>query len=203
MGNTYKTIAVLVGFIAFAASWIYCIFAYGFLIGVALGWIPAMIVGFIAGALWPIVLILGYYLYNLIFPNNNKDYIKSGYGISVTNTDVIRTTADTCSYYLEEKNASTTKQNMNIRIVLLSQTDSTLGDFNWLMKPLYTGDPRKDTVSNVPCPTYVVKNGVSKIEYVLSDYNGTIIIDNKIDVSKKYNDSTSKEASPSTLPNNN
>ncbi len=203
MGNTYKTVGGLVGFVAFAASWLYCIFTYGFLIGVMLGWIPALIVGFIAGVLWPIVIILGFYLYNLIFPNHNSGYIKSGYGISVTNTEVIKTTVDTCRYQLEEKNSSSTKQNMNIRVYLLSQTGSKLGDINWEMKPLYTGDPRKDSITNVPCPAYVIKNGVSKIEYVLSDYTGNVIVDNNIDVSKKYTDSTSKEASPSTTLNNN
>ena len=42
-------------FIVFIGTWIYCIFAYGFLFGVGLGWLPSAIVAVIAGALWPLL----------------------------------------------------------------------------------------------------------------------------------------------------
>lgn len=200
MGKTYKTIGTLVGFVAFAVSWLYCILTYGFLIGVTLGWIPGLIVGFIAGVSWPIVILLGFYLYNLIFPNYNSGYLTSGNGLTVTNTAVEKTAVDSCRYKLEEKNSSETKQNMNVRIYLLSQDGSKIGDFSWDLKPLYTGSPKIDNLVNAPCPAYAVKNGASKIEYVLSDYPGNIIVDKSIDVSTKYTDNISKEANPSPTP---
>jgi len=39
----------------FLGTWIYCIATYGFLLGVGLGWLPAAIVGVIAGLLWPLI----------------------------------------------------------------------------------------------------------------------------------------------------
>ena len=38
---------VFAGSVTFLAAWIYCIFAYGFLLGVGLGWLPALITGFV------------------------------------------------------------------------------------------------------------------------------------------------------------
>lgn len=51
----YETIAKIVAVPVFIGVWIYCIFAYGFLLGVGLGWLPAMIVAVIAGFLWPFI----------------------------------------------------------------------------------------------------------------------------------------------------
>lgn len=46
----------LTGFVAFIASWIYCIATYGFLFGLGLGWLPSMILAVIVGAAWPLLL---------------------------------------------------------------------------------------------------------------------------------------------------
>jgi hypothetical protein len=42
----------------FIGSWIYCISEYGFLLGVGLGWLPSLIVAFLAAVLWPIAALL-------------------------------------------------------------------------------------------------------------------------------------------------
>ncbi len=57
MDEVYGVIGFIVGFIVFTISYIYCIATYGFLFGVGLGWLPSAIVGFIAGLLWPFVLL--------------------------------------------------------------------------------------------------------------------------------------------------
>jgi hypothetical protein len=54
----YESIALLVGVITFLACWLYAITTSGFIIGVVIGWLPDLIVAFIAGALWPILAIL-------------------------------------------------------------------------------------------------------------------------------------------------
>lgn len=41
--------------LTFIVSWIYCIAAYGFLLGVGLSWLPSIIVAIIAGVLWPLL----------------------------------------------------------------------------------------------------------------------------------------------------
>ena len=53
----YQGGAALFGGVTFLGSWIWCIANYGFLLGVGLGWIPSMIVGFLVGLLWPLVAI--------------------------------------------------------------------------------------------------------------------------------------------------
>ena len=57
MEYIYKVPAWIVGIITFILCWIYCISEYGFLIGVSFGWFPSAIVGFIVGALWPLIAI--------------------------------------------------------------------------------------------------------------------------------------------------
>lgn len=47
----------ITAFITFWGSWIYCIACYGYLLGVGLGWLPSIIVAYIAGALWPLILL--------------------------------------------------------------------------------------------------------------------------------------------------
>lgn len=54
--DDYEKGAYIVGGIAFVIAWIYAIASYGFFLGVGLGWLPAAVIGFIAGILWPIVL---------------------------------------------------------------------------------------------------------------------------------------------------
>jgi hypothetical protein len=46
---------IITALITFVGSWIYCIATYGFLLGVGLGWLPSIIVAYIAGFLWPII----------------------------------------------------------------------------------------------------------------------------------------------------
>jgi hypothetical protein len=43
------------GIIAFLIIWIYAIISWGFLVGLAIGWLPALIGGFIAALLWPLI----------------------------------------------------------------------------------------------------------------------------------------------------
>lgn len=54
--DDYEKGAYIVGGIAFVIAWIYAIASYGFFLGVGLGWLPAAVIGFIAGVLWPLVL---------------------------------------------------------------------------------------------------------------------------------------------------
>ena len=55
VGGLYRLIAYIVGILAFIGCWFYCIMQYGFLVGVSIGWFPSAIVGFIAGALSPLI----------------------------------------------------------------------------------------------------------------------------------------------------
>jgi predicted nucleic acid-binding Zn-ribbon protein len=41
----------------FLGCWIYCVAAYGFIIGVLVGWLPSAVVAALAGALWPLLLL--------------------------------------------------------------------------------------------------------------------------------------------------
>jgi hypothetical protein len=43
-----KGLGAIVGVLTFVACWIYCISEYGFLLGVGLGWLPAMICAYLA-----------------------------------------------------------------------------------------------------------------------------------------------------------
>lgn len=53
----YLVGAWIVGFLTFLGIWIYSFIAWGFLIGLAIGWLPALIGGFILGTLWPLVIL--------------------------------------------------------------------------------------------------------------------------------------------------
>ena len=57
MKDAYATGAFINGFLVFVISYIYCIFSYGFLFGLGLGWLPSLILAFIAGLIWPLVAI--------------------------------------------------------------------------------------------------------------------------------------------------
>lgn len=57
MDDWYEIGAGVTGGITFFAIWIYCSLAFGFL-GFALGWLPALIVAGIAGAIWPLIAIV-------------------------------------------------------------------------------------------------------------------------------------------------
>jgi hypothetical protein len=41
--------------VIFIGCWIYCIDAYGFLLGVGLGWLPSLIAAGIISLLWPLI----------------------------------------------------------------------------------------------------------------------------------------------------
>lgn len=41
--------------ITFIGSYIYCIATYGFLFGFGLGWIPSIMLAYIAGLIWPLL----------------------------------------------------------------------------------------------------------------------------------------------------
>lgn len=57
--TVYLLGAVVVGFITFVGAWGWCIYTYGFMIGVGFGWFPSLITGVIVGALWPLLTCLG------------------------------------------------------------------------------------------------------------------------------------------------
>jgi len=53
--DLYSGIGAVFGVITFFITWGYCIIAYGFLFGTALGWIPAAILALIATVAWPLI----------------------------------------------------------------------------------------------------------------------------------------------------
>jgi len=56
-GSGYMVGVWIVGVLAFAAIWLYALFSWGLLLGLMIGWIPALIGGFILGWLWPLVVL--------------------------------------------------------------------------------------------------------------------------------------------------
>ena len=52
----YKIGFAIVGGLAFTWSWAYAIQDHGWAAGLILGWIPALVIGMFAGALWPLSL---------------------------------------------------------------------------------------------------------------------------------------------------
>ena len=62
---------LITAIICFILSWIYAAVSWGFLIGLGLGWIPSIFIGIIAGAIWPLLVlvfiaglaIIGYFWY--------------------------------------------------------------------------------------------------------------------------------------------
>ena len=49
-------IGYIVGVISFFAGWMYAISAYGWFLGLGLGWLPAIFIALIVACLWPVVL---------------------------------------------------------------------------------------------------------------------------------------------------
>ena len=47
----------IVGILVFLGVWIYSLFTWGLLVGLLIGWLPALIAGVVCGLLWPIVLL--------------------------------------------------------------------------------------------------------------------------------------------------
>ena len=56
--DTYITGAYITGVITFFGIWIYAFASWGFLVGLAIGWLPAMIGAYIFGFLWPLILLV-------------------------------------------------------------------------------------------------------------------------------------------------
>jgi hypothetical protein len=64
----YSGWALLVGFLIFIGVWIYSITEWGLLIGLMIGWLPAIIAAFIGGLLWPLVVaVLVFFLIPILF----------------------------------------------------------------------------------------------------------------------------------------
>ena len=57
MGNWYQAGFYISFTILFLGFWIYCIATYGFLIGVGIGWLPALIAAGILSAVWPLLIV--------------------------------------------------------------------------------------------------------------------------------------------------
>ena len=57
MNNGYMVGVWIVGVISFIAIWLYSLASWGLLIGLMIGWIPALIGGVILGFLWPLVVL--------------------------------------------------------------------------------------------------------------------------------------------------
>lgn len=61
----YKLGAFITWFLIFVPAYIYCIYEYGFLFGLGLGWLPSAIVATVLCWFWPFyaLVILGFILY--------------------------------------------------------------------------------------------------------------------------------------------
>ncbi len=68
--------AKITGAIVFIAVWIYAMLSWGFLIGIMVGWLPAIIVACILGFLWPLVAVGLFLLWQALQPasTNNRPY---------------------------------------------------------------------------------------------------------------------------------
>jgi len=54
-GNIYSVGRTITSGLAFIICWIYATFTYGLFLGIGLGWIPSLVIAFIAGLLWPLI----------------------------------------------------------------------------------------------------------------------------------------------------
>lgn len=55
MSDNYAVGAVITGGLAFIVIWVYAILTWGLLLGLIIGWLPAMIGAVVLGYLWPLV----------------------------------------------------------------------------------------------------------------------------------------------------
>ena len=55
VGEIYEIGRYITSFIVIIISWIYAIVTYGLFLGVGLGWIPSVVIGFLVGFLWPLI----------------------------------------------------------------------------------------------------------------------------------------------------
>lgn len=63
--NYYYVGTVITRIVVFVAIWIYSFSSWGLLFGIMFGWIPALIGCFIAGLIWPVILLGTLILFNL------------------------------------------------------------------------------------------------------------------------------------------
>ncbi len=54
--DDYETGALITGVIDFIALMVYAVSTYGWFLGLGMGWIPAGVIAFVIGLLWPVVL---------------------------------------------------------------------------------------------------------------------------------------------------
>ncbi len=64
MEEMYMVGAWIVGVLSFIAIWLYSLAEWGFLLGLTIGWVPALIGGTILGFLWPLVVLALIILFN-------------------------------------------------------------------------------------------------------------------------------------------
>ncbi len=70
-GVGYRVGIVITWVIIFACAWIYCIASYGFVLGLGLGWLPAIIAATVFCWFWPVYAIGGaVLLLVLLLPNH-------------------------------------------------------------------------------------------------------------------------------------
>ncbi len=70
--DIYEIGAKITGFIFFIGLWIYAFSEWGFLVGLAIGWLPALIGAAVAAFLWPLIalIIIGVILFFAYTANN-------------------------------------------------------------------------------------------------------------------------------------
>ena len=59
IGRIYVGGAWVTGVLAFLGAWIYAAVTYGLFLGIGLGWVPSIVIGLVAGLLWPVLLMVG------------------------------------------------------------------------------------------------------------------------------------------------
>ena len=64
--NWYVVGAFLIGILTFLGIWIYSFEEWGLLVGLLIGWLPALIGGFIVGVLWPFLFFGGIIMWFLV-----------------------------------------------------------------------------------------------------------------------------------------
>lgn len=62
-GSLYVIVGVLIGVVSFFGIWIYAFNEWGLLVGLAIGWLPAIIGAFIIGFTWPLIVCIAILLF--------------------------------------------------------------------------------------------------------------------------------------------
>lgn len=109
--------------------------------------------------------------------------------ISITNTKVEKW-GDGCRYTVVRRNHTVKNPVLNVHINLLTK-QGTADHFDWEDDTLISENPRIDYLISKFCPSYIEKNGVESLEYILN--NGSEVIAKKtIEVSRDYSSSPSR-----------